>query len=309
MKYVAIVKGKDRYRSVRNALADLHMKITPNIPKDLVVIKPNFVDVRFPLACTDPFAVKAVVDHLAELGVNNIAIAEEASVGTTHEAFKVFGYYDVFRSYSWVDLVALENLSQDVNPSIYIELFKWDRSIQKIPLHGYLVNAPYLISVNPPKTHDTVIVTLALKNIAMALPKGRNKGRVHQGYGIININIAILALKRMADMAVIDGTRGMEGNGPLLGDPKDWEVVFASHNIVEMDSAIAYAMGFAPTDIGYLYALYKLRGYDIFFRDVEFLGESIESVKTVFKPHREYNLMKKWLDSAYQQLLNQLATK
>ena len=309
MKYISIVKGKDRYRSVRNALANLHMKITPNIPKDLVVIKPNFVDVRFPLACTDPLAVKAVVDHLADLGVKSIAIAEEASVGTTHEAFKAFGYYDVFRNYSWVELVDLESLPEDVNPSLYIELFKWDRSIQRIPLHGYLVNAPYLISVGPPKTHDTVIVTLAVKNIAMALPKGRNKGRVHQGYGIININIAVLALKRMPDMAVIDGMIGMEGNGPLFGNAKHWEVVFASHDIVEMDSAVAYAMGFAPTDIGYLYALYKLGGYDIFFRDTEFIGETVESVKTTFKPHREYNLMKKWLDSAYQQLLGQLATK
>jgi uncharacterized protein (DUF362 family) len=236
-------------------------------------------------------------------------VAEESSVGKTVEALENFGYKDVLKGYSWVKLVAIEELSEEDNPQIPFEIFKWDRSIQTIYLNGYLVNAPYLISVGPPKTHDTVIVTLALKNIAMAIPKGRNKGKVHQGYGIININIAMLAKKKRADLAIVDGTVAMEGDGPVYGTAKEWGVVFASHNIVELDSAITYAMGFAPTEIGYLYALYKMGVGDIYFRDVEFIGEDVDSVKTTFKPHREYTLMKRWLDSAYVELLGRLTAQ
>ncbi len=309
MKYISIVKEKDRYKAIRDALAILHSKVRHNIPKDLVVIKPNFVDVRYPLACTHPIAVKAVVDHLKELGVRNVAVAEESSVGRTVDALENFGYKDVLKEYSWVELVAIEELSETENPQIPFEIFKWDRSIQTIYLNGYLVNAPYLVSVGPPKTHDTVIVTLALKNIAMAIPKGRNKGKVHQGYGIININIAMLAKRKRADLAIVDGTVAMEGDGPVYGTAKEWGVVFASHDIVELDSAITYAMGFAPTEIGYLYALYKMGVGDIYFRDVEFIGEDIDNVKTTFKPHREYTLMKRWLDSAYAELLGRLTAQ
>jgi len=309
VKYISIVKEKDRYKAIRDALAILHSKVRHNIPKDLVVIKPNFVDVRYPLACTHPIAVKAVVDHLKELGVRNVAVAEESSVGRTVDALENFGYKDVLKEYSWVELVAIEELSETENPQIPFEIFKWDRSIQTIYLNGYLVNAPYLVSVGPPKTHDTVIVTLALKNIAMAIPKGRNKGKVHQGYGIININIAMLAKRKRADLAIVDGTVAMEGDGPVYGTAKEWGVVFASHDIVELDSAITYAMGFAPTEIGYLYALYKMGVGDIYFRDVEFIGEDIDNVKTTFKPHREYTLMKRWLDSAYAELLGRLTAQ
>ena len=310
MKYISIAKESNRYKAIREALATLHGHFTPNVPKDLVVIKPNFVDVRYPLACTHPAAVRAVVDHLRELGVRSIVVAEESSVGKTVEALQNFGYKEELKGYSWVELVAIESLSDTENPSIPVKIFKWDRTVQEIVLNGYLVNAPYLISVGPPKTHDTVIVTLALKNIAMALPKGRNKGKVHQGYGIININIAILATHRMADLAVIDGTVAMEEDGPVYGKPKEWGVVFASHSIVELDSFVTYLMGFAPTEIGYLYALYKMGYGDIYFRDIDVLGYTdLENVKTQFKPHREYSLMRRWLDTAYQDLLSKLTSK
>ena len=143
----------------------------------------------------------------------------------------------------------------------------------------------------------------------MALPKGRNKGKVHQGYGIININIAMLAHRRLPDLAVIDGTVGMEGDGPVYGTAKKWGVVLSSHDIVELDSATTYGMGYAPTEIGYLYALYKMGVGDIYFKDVKFVGLSIEDVKTSFKPHREYSLMKRWYDSAYGELLGRLTAQ
>ncbi len=309
MKVVSIYKGEDRYKNIRESLANLHSEITPSIPKEGVIIKPNFVDVRYPLACTHPVAVKAVVDHLKELGVSSVFIAEESSVGKTVEALENFGYRDVFKGYTWVELVAIEELPEDINPLVPIEIYKWDRTIQTIYLNGFLVNAPYLISVGPPKTHDTVIVTLSVKNIAMALPKGRNKGKVHQGYGIININIALLARRRLPDLAIIDGTVGMEGDGPVYGTAKEWGVVLSSHNIVELDSATTYGMGYAPTEIGYLYALYKMGVGDIYFRDVKFVGLSMEDVKTSFKPHREYSLMKRWYDSAYGELLGRLTAQ
>ena len=309
MKVISIYKGEERYKNIRESLANLHSEITPSIPKEGVIIKPNFVDVRYPLACTHPVAVKAVIDHLKELSVSSVLIAEESSVGKTVEALQNFGYREVFKGYSWVELVAIEDIPEDINPSVPIDIYKWDRTIQTIYLNGFLVNSPYLISVGPPKTHDTVIVTLAVKNIAMALPKGRNKGKVHQGYGIININIAMLARRRLSDLAVIDGTVGMEGDGPVYGTAKKWGVVLSSHDIVELDSATAYGMGYAPTEIGYLYALYKMGVGDIYFSDVKFVGSSIEDIKTSFKPHREYSLMKRWYDSAYGELLGRLTTQ
>ncbi len=303
------VRGGDRYSTVRHAVEKLLELEALRSHADVATLKVNFVDVRYPLACTHPDAVKAVVDVLRMVGFSGFVIAEESSVGDATEAFRSFGYFDAFRGYSDVELVDIGRLSGDDNPDIPVKIFRWDRGSMVIKTHGYLVNAPFLVSIGPPKTHDTVIVTLSVKNVAMALPKGREKAKVHQGYGIININIAVLAHLRMADMAVIDGSVGMEGDGPVYGVAKPWGWVFASHDSVALDSIVSYLMGFHPYEVGYLYTLHKVWGYTINPELIKTVGFTFSGARTEFAPHREYPIMRRWLDSAYTELLNRLVSE
>ena len=303
------VRGEDRYSTVRRAAERLLELEGVRSYTDVATLKVNFVDVRYPLACTHPDAVRAVVDALRMAGFSGFVIAEESSVGNATEAFRKFGYLEIFRGYEDVELVDVAYMTGEDNPDVPVRIFRWDRSPVTLITHGYLVHAPFLVSIGPPKTHDTVIVTLSVKNVAMALPKGREKAKVHQGYGIININIAVLARLKMADMAVIDGSVGMEADGPVYGVAKPWGWVFASYDSVALDAVVRYLMGFHPYEIGYLYTLHKVWGYTINPELIKTAGFTLSEARTEFAPHREYPIMRKWLDSAYTELLNRLISE
>ena len=120
---------------------------------------------------------------------------------------------------------------------------------------------------------------------------------VHRGWLEINQDIAMLATKLMPHLGVIDGVMGMEGNGPVSGTPKRWGVILASINPVSLDAATAYAMGFDPSDIGYLYFLNKWGYGEIDPRRIETIGEGLEEVRTSFKPHRDYQRQLSWKES------------
>jgi len=117
---------------------------------------------------------------------------------------------------------------------------------------------------------------------------------MHQGYYYINLNIAKVAGKVLPDLGVIDGLVGMEGNGPVSGEPKKWGVFAASTNPVELDAIIAYAMGFNPKDIGYLYFLNRWGYGEIDPEKIRVVGVSIDEVKTCFKPHRTIDQQYSW---------------
>lgn len=303
------VRGEDRYKAVRSAAERLFELNGVKRPADVAIIKVNFVDVRYPLACTHPDAVRAVVDALRIAGFSGFVVAEESSVGKAVEAFEKFGYLEALGRSEDVELVDITMLPAEDNPDIALRIFRWDRTPMTIRTNGFLVNAPFLVSVGPPKTHDTVIVTLSVKNVAMALPKGKEKAKVHQGYGIININIALLANLKMADMAVIDGTVGMQEDGPVYGSPKPWGWSFASYDSVALDAVVSYLMGFHPYEIGYLYTLHKVWGHIINPEEIETAGFTLPEARTKFIPHREYPIMRRWLDTAYVDLLNRLLSE
>ncbi len=110
----------------------------------------------------------------------------------------------------------------DFNKDRYVELDGLDSKLEpmKFKVSKTLHDCDYLVSAAVPKTHDTVIATLSIKNIVVgSLVTVSEKQKIHQGYKAININIARISQRRMPDLAVVDGFVGMEGEGPDDGDP------------------------------------------------------------------------------------------
>ena len=108
------------------------------------------------------------------------------------------------------------------------------------------------------------------------------------------MNIAELAKHVMPNLAVIDGFMGMEGSGPVSGDPVRLKVAAASLYPVSLDAIICKVMGFDPLDVGYLYYLDR---WGIGVADVNrirIVGESIESLARKFKPHPNFKNMLRW---------------
>jgi uncharacterized protein (DUF362 family) len=157
---VALIKGDDRYGNIARAL-DLIADTIDLRSKERILIKPNFVTVDRPLAATHVDAVRAVLDFLKPRTSARITIGEGAALGDTLDGYSRYGYGELAAQYN-VELV-------DFNRGEWVEAPVYSRSFADMPLRlsKTVVESDLRISVGPPKTHDTVIVTLSLKNMVM----------------------------------------------------------------------------------------------------------------------------------------------
>lgn len=113
--------------------------------------------------------------------------------------------------------------------------------------------ADVLISVPKLKTHHWTSVTLSLKNlfgIASGQAYGWPKNELHF-QGIVN-SIVDINSTRKADLSLVDGIIGMQGDGPLYGDPINSNILLMSDDPVAIDSACSRLMGFDPTKIEHI---------------------------------------------------------
>ncbi len=175
---VALVKGDSRYDSISRALALIADDVRLEAARR-VLIKPNFVSVNHPLAITHADAVRAVLDFVRARYDGPLTIGEGAALGDTFDGFRRFGYVELAARYD-ARLV-------DLNNDEWVEVEVFDRRLRpmRARLARTVADSDYRISVGPPKTHDTVIVTASLKNMivgSMIRPSGDGDHRtqLHQ---------------------------------------------------------------------------------------------------------------------------------
>ncbi len=287
---VSVVKSNGYYEGSRNALKPFEDDIAENIKgKKMVLIKPNFVSTTVQLAATHVDTIKAVLDMLSEFYDGEIIIGEGPSGKSLVEAITNFGYDSLIDEYKIKTV--------DLNEDEFVELEGVDSFLKplKFRVSKTLLESDYLISVAKPKTHDTVIATLSIKNVVVgSLVSLAEKEKIHQGAKAINENIARLGKHCMPDLALIDGFVGMEGTGPVDGNPVSLGVSSASLHPVSLDSVMAKLMGFDPLDIGYLHHLNDWGVGVADLNKITTVGEPIEKVYRKFKPHPTYRDQLKW---------------
>ena len=284
---VALTRGDDRYANVSQALRAIEDDVDL-AGKRHVLVKPNFVSTSRSLAATHPHAVRAVLDFLRERGVQRITLAEGPAMGSFQRGLKNHDYSPLLEDYD------LEIVDLNTDESVDVGLYTRSLQPMELPIARTVVESDYRISVGPPKTHDIAIVTLSLKNMAFGSLTGR-KSRAHQGHKGIHLNLYKLAYHVAPELAVVDGFRAMEGNGPVSGSPVDWRMAVASTDFVAADSLTAQLMGFNMEDVGYIYYC-NLKGLGCGEREaMEIVGNAaFEEVRREFKPHRSYERQLNW---------------
>jgi len=165
---LALFRGDDRYQNIIAALDAIHDDVDLR-GIDRVLVKPNFVVPDCPPAATHVDAVRAVLDWLRARTDVPIVVGEGTASSSTWRAFENYGYLSLPDAYRDVSLM-------DLNDDQTVELAAFDRRLRPMPLKASrtLVTSPLRISVGPPKTHDTVLVTLSLKNMIMGGLSGRS---------------------------------------------------------------------------------------------------------------------------------------
>ncbi|RPH68925.1 DUF362 domain-containing protein [bacterium] len=295
---VALTTGNNRSENIRNAINLIEKDIDLS-GRSNVFIKVNFVDTEIQAAATHAESVRVLLEILRKRYNGKITIGESCIQGPVIQAFQHFGYLDMLKEYK-VDILDMKEGEWEI-------LHLYNSEFKRMDIHysKQMLESDYLISICPPKTHDQVIVTLSIKNVVMGGPSHKydDKIKIHQGPQVMNLDLYLMAIEHLPELSIIDGYVGMEGDGPVLGDPFEWKIAVAGCNAVTVDSFTSSLMGFAPQGVGYLYYLAQ-KGYGTGdLSKMQILGEKPESHLRQFNPHPQYERQKKWPDERVNKIL------
>lgn len=288
MPRVAFIRGKDRRENTKRSLELIADDIARELRFRQPLIKPNLVSSTIPLAASHVDQVRGILDVISSLYSGRILIAE-ASCHDTLSAYRNFGYTALIDEYNveLVDLCAREYQPAQVSNDA--------GGARQLRICSMLTDARYYrISAAKIKTHDTVVVSLSIKNLAMAAVHMSDRKAVHSSYGTANRNIAEIAEHVWPDLAVIDGLVGMEGNGPLQGEPVSLGAAFAGADALAVDSMVCAFIGVDVHAVGYLhYCAQQGRGTAI-REQIEIAGDCFAPCARPLRLHRNVLAQYAW---------------
>jgi uncharacterized protein (DUF362 family) len=294
MPTVSMAREHNRYHSVIKALRLIQPDIAPSLSTPRrILIKPNFVFDHKQLCATHVDTTRAIIDFLPEHKPKDIIIAESSAQSATN-AFKNYDYHPLASEYG-IELIDLADDAYD-EATIFTRLTDGQFGTTTVRVAKTVLEADYRISPAVMKTHDTVIVTLSLKNIVMG--SVLDKQRMHQGYEAMNLNLYKIAKLVPVHLAVIDGWQAMEGNGPVRGTAVDMQTVLASTDFIAADVTGAELMGFTPESIGYLQYAAGRYGFQPLgvgnSAEITVAGEPRDKLQRKFQPHDSYKEQLAW---------------
>jgi len=240
-----------------------------------VALKPNLgFDFFLPGTVTGPWVVEGVIQTIQRY-VGPIYLVESGQVLVNVEkAWQQTGMADLCRRYdvSWVNMSKGPFRKLKVPNGLVLK----EVEVPEILLRTTLITIPVM------KTHGRTVITGALKNQWGCLRELRHHYHLVLDEALADVN----ALLKPA-FAVMDGTVGLEGNGPKSGRPRIADRVLASSDAVALDTIAARVMGFDPLAIGHI-QLCARRGLGVGDPDqIEVVGEDIADLNLRF--HRGRN--------------------
>jgi uncharacterized protein (DUF362 family) len=250
-----------------------------------VLLKPNFVEPdQNGVINTHPAVVGAAREAFLKLGAGKLVIADGPGHERDTEAIvETIGLRDYVGPLppTFVDL----NLDDVQRVSTRTRASK----LKGLYLPQTVLDADFVVSMPKLKTHHWAGVTLSLKNMFGVVPGncyGWPKNLLHWAgltHSILDINATV-----RPDFAIADGIIGMEGNGPIQGEPKPAGVIVMGDDPVAVDATCARIMGFVPERVDYLANAGLILGH-LKEEKIRQLGESIASVHSPFAVLDEFS--------------------
>ena len=126
-------------------------------------------------------------------------------------------------------------------------------SMRTLTFPALFKEVDWIVSAAKMKTHHITGATLSMKNLFGVMPGiyyGWPKNVLHHA-GIENSILDINATLK-PHFAIVDGIVGMEGDGPIMGDPKQVGVLVMGRNLAAVDATCCRIMGIDPYKVSYL---------------------------------------------------------
>lgn len=251
-----------------------------------VVIKPNLVEPHAEAAHINvhPLLIGAIAETFRSIGAKSVTVAEGA--GHVHDSYHVLhtsGLIDVladtstpFVDLNFAEIQAVKNTNRST-------------ALEELMLPRPVLDADIFVSLAKMKTHHWAGATLSMKNLFGIMPGsyyGWPKNVLHQNgikESIVDINASLLAArKNRLHLSIVDGIVGMEGDGPIMGTPKEAGVLVFGSNPVATDATCCRVMGIDPAKVDHIAdasrSLGPMRSPAITQR-----GEPIRTVQTSFE--------------------------
>jgi uncharacterized protein (DUF362 family)/ferredoxin len=206
--------------------------IKPNLNNDLVALTGNCADLR---------VLAALIEALRGRGYTDLTVADGSNVGIERRNISTFRRLRLDRLARRYDVRTVD-LNRD--------------SGRRIALHAgaeplvatTVLDADFLISVPKVKTHAEAGLSCAMKNW-VGICVGQDKRHMHQDLGR---NIFALSEVVQADLVLVDGLVGMEGNGPGDGSPTRFGLLAMADDPFLNDAVLAHLVGMPLGRVPYL---------------------------------------------------------
>lgn len=244
-----------------------------------ILLKPNLVEASPGHAHinTHPLVVRGAAEAFLRLGAAEVLIGEgPGHVTDTLMVVEETGLADIL----YEDRLRFVDLNYD-------DLFNLTNRTG-FNAQGHLIfpktlkTVDWIVSVAKMKTHHWAGVTLSMKNLFGVMPGsvyGWPKNILHLGdiqRSIVDINATLTP-----HFAIVDGITGMQGDGPIMGDPIQAGVLVMGRNLPAVDATCCRIMGIDPQRVDYLRVADNLIG-PISARHIAQRGETIADVTTRF---------------------------
>ncbi len=269
----------DVFRAVKDAmeLAEWNKYIRKDEP---VALKPNLGwDFMFPGAISSPWVIEGVVKVIKEKVKKVYMVESDQVLVKADKVFKMTGMNKICDKYDieWV------NMSKGKFETIHLEdaYVLHEVDIPEILTRTQLITLPLM------KTHGKTTITGALKNQWGCLRKLR-----HNYHLVVNQALADINSIAKAKFCVMDGTVGLEGDGPKSGIPKVTNLVLASADPVAIDTVASKIMGFDSKEIKHLEICNNKKIGENNLDKIDIKGEDISKYQYHFEP-ASHNIVSK----------------
>ncbi|HSW39472.1 MAG TPA: DUF362 domain-containing protein [Acidobacteriota bacterium] len=244
-----------------------------------ILLKPNLVEPHRTARHinTHPLVVRGAVEAFMRMGAARVVVAEGSGhYRDTHLVLEESGMIDVMRE----DKISFH----DMNNSDWFTIPNQggNTRLSSLTFSSALRQADWIVSMPKLKTHRWTGVTLSMKNMFGVMPGmfyGWPKNVLHvEGIdrSIIDINMTM-----KPHFAIVDGIIGMDGNGPIMGNPRQSGVIVLGRNPVSVDATCSRIMGIDPYKVPHLKAA---RGMGPIRESyISQRGEAVSSVRTDFE--------------------------
>jgi uncharacterized protein (DUF362 family) len=243
-----------------------------------LLLKPNLVGLDpYGMMNTHPAVIAAARETFLRLGASEVLIGDGPAMDRDTQAV-----LESIRLREYAGPLARVFVDLNIDEVERVELKTRASRLKELFVPKTVRGVDFIVSLPKLKTHHWAGVTLSLKNMFGVVPGGCYgwpKNILHWAgidRAILDINAAL-----RPDFAIVDGIIGMEGNGPIQGQPKACGVIVCGDDPVAVDATCSRVMSLLPERIKYLAQAGTLLGH-IETGKIKQLGESVESTCTPF---------------------------